>query len=68
MNVFRKVVLYFLLLVALCVCSTVVIKIFDAISVLNNQNIWTLGFKVGFTAWFIILLANLYKSVKSKEK
>ena len=60
MKVIRNITLYLLFLIAMVVCATAVMKIYDMILDLDIANIWTTGFKVGFTAWGAMLLYMLY--------
>lgn len=64
---FRKVILYLLLLVVMWLCGTLVLKIFDLILKLNYENIWFSGFKVGFIAWIGTIINECYHVYKDKK-
>ena len=66
MNILKKIFLYFLLLIVMVLCGTATIKIYDWILDLDFENIWTAGFKVGFTAWALLLIYIYYRSSKGK--
>lgn len=55
MEILKKIVLYALFLIAMVVCATAVIKIYDLILDLDFENIWEVGFKVGFVTWIAML-------------
>lgn len=58
----KKVMLAILLLIVLALCGTLVMKIFDLLLALEYENIWMVGFKVGFLAWiFLIVGSVIYK-------
>ncbi|MBR7115254.1 MAG: hypothetical protein IKC66_04790, partial [Alistipes sp.] len=54
-EILKKIVLYALFLIAMVVCATAVIKIYDLILDLDFENIWKEGFKAGFAAWIAML-------------
>ena len=66
MGILKKIVLYALFLIAMVVCATAVIKIYDLILDLDFENIWEVGFKVGFVAW-IAMLAYIHLRRNRKE-
>ncbi len=69
MNNVKKIILYVVLLVVLCFCGTIIMKIFDLILKLNYESVWTVGFKVGFIAWLGTLVGNEgYHWIKGKNK
>lgn len=55
MKIMKYVILEALLLAAMLLCGTAVMKILDWILNLNYGNVWGIGCKVGFTAWIILL-------------
>ena len=55
MELLKRIVLYTLLLIAMVVCATAVIKIYDLILDLDFENIWEVGFKAGLVAWIAML-------------
>lgn len=67
MKVIRYIVLEALLLVAMLLCSTAVMKILDVILKLNYENVWDIGFKVGFFAWLILLIDGIRRLSKKKQ-
>lgn len=68
MKVVKKIILWLLLLIAMVICGTLVLKIFDLVLKLGYENIWISGFKVGFAAWLGILINEYYHFVKNKKK
>lgn len=55
MKYIRVSVLGLLLLVALSLCGTLVLKVFDIILHIGFENIWLAGFKVGCVACILLL-------------
>ncbi len=51
MKVIKFIVLETLLLIAMLLCGTATMKILDLLFKLGYENIWKVGFKVGFIAW-----------------
>ena len=68
MKVVKKIILWLVLLIAMVICGTLVLKIFDLLLKLGYENIWISGFKVGFFAWFGTLIDEYYHFVKNKKK
>ncbi len=66
MHHFKKLILYVVLLVALCICSTIVMELLDLILKLNYENIWSMRFKIGFTVWIGMIINEGYHWVKDK--
>lgn len=54
MKIVKNIILYLLFLLAMVLCGTIVIKIFDIILQQNYENIWLMGFKTGFIAWLFL--------------
>lgn len=67
MKILRYIVLELLLLVAMWLCGTATMKIFDILLKLDYENIWQVGFKVGFIAWLVSLVIIIIIKVK-KDK
>lgn len=68
MNKIKKIILYVALLVGFCLCSTIVMKIFDLILKLNYESIWAVGFRVGFIVWEGMIVNEGYHWIKRKNK
>lgn len=66
-QIFKNIVLEILLLAVMCFFGTVVMKIFDMLFNLGYENIWIVGFKVGFIAWLGLLVLRIVKKIK-KDK
>ncbi len=64
MKIVRSIVLEFLLLVAMLLCGTATMKILDILFKLNYENIWGVGFKVGFIAWLVLLVITIIVKIK----
>lgn len=67
MKVIRYVILEAILLVAMLLCGTAVMKILDIILKLNYENVWNIGFKVGFIAWMILLVDWIRRLSRKKQ-
>lgn len=52
----KYAILEALLLIAMLLCGTGVMKIFDVIFKLNYESVWGIEFKVGFIAWIVMLV------------
>lgn len=65
MKTLKYILLEFLLLIVMLLCSTGVMKIFDIIFKLNYESIWNVGFKVGFIAWIALLVISIIKRIKN---
>lgn len=57
----RRIILGLMLLVALSICGTIVLKIFDLILHIGFENIIYEGFKVGFFAMLVLLIGAFRK-------
>ncbi len=66
MTIFKKIILYFILLIVMIICGTATIKIYDKVLNLNYNNIWATGFKVGFIAWCLMLAYIYYRNTRNK--
>ncbi len=51
MKVIKFIVLEILLLIVMLLCGTITMKILDFLFKLEYENVWEVGFKVGFIAW-----------------
>lgn len=59
MKFLKTIMLYILLLVAMVLCSTAVMKVLDLIIVIGYDNIWNIGYKIGFVAWVLLSVATI---------
>ena len=66
-KIFKYVGLEVLLLIALILCGTIVVKIFDVALKLQFENIGIAGFISGLYAWLILLLGWGIKAAKTKR-
>lgn len=66
MKILKNIALYLLLLIAMVVCGTAVLKIYDLVLNLELGNIWMAGFKVGLIAWILMLIYVYYRRSKVK--
>lgn len=65
MKVIKYIFLEILLLISMLFISTFIMNLFDLIFNLQYENIWNIGFKVGFIAWLGLLV---FKIVVKKMK
>lgn len=65
MKVIKYIFLEILLLISMLFISTFIMNLFDLIFNLQYENIWNIGFKVGFIAWLELLV---FKIVVKKMK
>lgn len=56
MKVIKYIFLEILLLISMLFISTFIMNLFDLIFNLQYENIWNIGFKVGFIAWLGLLV------------
>ena len=68
MKILRYIFLELLLLVAMWLCGTATMKIFDILLKLDYENIWQVGFKVGFIAWLVSLFITIIIKVKKDKR
>ena len=68
MKIAKKIILWLVLLVVMSICGTIVLKIFNLRLKLGYENIWISGFKVGFVAWFGMLINEYYHLIKNKKR
>lgn len=64
----KYIVLEVLLLIAMMFCGTATMKIMDMKLLLEYENIWSIGFKVGFIAWLCLLLVSVIRKVRNNTK
>lgn len=60
----KTIAIYTLFLIAMLLCGAAVMKILDLAFNLGYENIWPIGFKVGFFSWLaltVISVINKYK-------
>ena len=65
-KIFKYIGLEVLLLLALMLCGTIVVKIFNALK-LQFESIGTTGFIAGLCAWLILLIGWGIKAAKAKR-
>ena len=63
----KKITLYLILLIALSICGTLVLKIYDLIFKIGYENIIMSGFKIGLIAWIGMLINESYHVYKNKN-
>ena len=51
--------IYALFLIAMLLCGTAVMKIFDWVFQLGYENIWAIGFKVGLFSWLTLSVISI---------
>ena len=68
MKYVKTVLLAVALLVALSLCGTVVLKIFDIIMELNIDNIFYAGFQVGLIAFILLMVGRIVKQRKAAKQ
>lgn len=66
MKVIKYIFLEILLLISMLFISTFIMNLFDLIFNLQYENIWNIGFKVGFIAWLGLLVFRIV--VKKMKK
>lgn len=62
----KYIVLEIFVLIIMLFCGTATMKILDILFKLEYENIWVVGFRVGFAAWLFLL--NVTAIVKLKNK
>lgn len=67
MKIIKCICLEILLFISLLILGIVTLKIMDIIFKINFDNIWQDGFKVGFLAWIIVLVSQLFIKYKGKK-
>ena len=61
MKYVKDCLLYILLLISVVLCSTAVMKVLDLVFKIGYENIWTIGYKVGFVAWLLLSVASIIR-------
>lgn len=67
MKILKTTILYLLFLIAMIMCGTAVMKVMDAVFKLGYENIWTIGWKVGFAAWLFLSAISLFNKSKKGD-
>ncbi len=67
MKIIKFIVLEILLLIIMLFCGTVTMKILNLLFKLGYENIWEVGFKVGFIAWLSSSVVSGIVKLKSKN-
>lgn len=60
----KTVAIYALFLIAMLLFGAGVMKILDFIFQLDYENIWSIGFKVGFLSWLALTVISIVKRYK----
>ena len=66
-KILKYIVLGTLSLIAMTLCGTAVIKILDVILQLDYENVWAVGFRVGFNAWLGLAIVEVIKKMKKQK-
>ncbi len=66
-KILKYIGLNMLLLFVLCFISTLVMKLMDIIFSVNYENIWPIGFEVGFVSWLILFVIWVIKKMKNNS-
>lgn len=66
-KIFKYIGLEVLLFLALMLCGTIVVKIFNVALKLQFESIGTTGFIAGLCAWLILLIGWGIKAAKAKR-
>lgn len=64
MKIVKIILLNVLLLIAMCICGTFVMWVLDVILSLEYPSVFVIGTKVGFVAWLILLVGQVYRKCK----
>lgn len=67
MKIVKYIVLRMLSLIAMMLCGTAIMKIFAVLLKLSYENIWSIGFKVGFIAWLVLSVVTIINKIKKKQ-
>ncbi len=67
MKVIKYIVLEILLLIVMLLCGVATMKILDLLFKLGYENVWEVGFKVGFIAWLSYLIVTGTVKLKNKN-
>lgn len=67
MKIVKYILLEILFLIAMLLCGTGTMKILDILFQVGFDDIWTIGFKVGFIAWLGLSVMSAISKIKKKE-
>ena len=67
-KILKYMVLGTLSLIAMILCGTAVMKILDILLQLDYENVWAIGFKVGFVAWVGLAIIAVIKKMKMQKQ
>ncbi len=67
MKVIKIIVLEILLLIVVLLCGTATMKILDLLFKLGYENVWEVGFKVGFITWLSYSVVTGVVKLKNKH-
>ena len=67
MKIVKYIILEILFLIAMVLCGTAVMEVLDVLFQLDCENIWTIGYKVGFTTWFGLSIISVINTMKKKD-
>lgn len=67
MKILKTIVLYMLFLFVMVLCGTAVMKVLDIIFQLDYENVWAIGYKVGFLSWLILSVMSFISKAKKKD-
>ncbi len=67
MKVAKIIVLEILLLIVMLLCGTATIKILNLLFKLGYENVWEVGFKIGFIAWLSYSVVTGIVKLKNKN-
>ncbi len=67
MKVLKIIVLEILLLIVMMLCGTATMKILELLFKLGYENVWEVGFKIGFIAWLSYSVVTGIVKLKNKN-
>ncbi len=67
MKIVKIIVLEILLLIVMLLCGTATIKILNLLFKLGYENVWEVGFKIGFIAWLSYSVVTGIVKLKNKN-
>ena len=68
MKILKTIILYILFLLAMVLCGTAVMKVLDIVFQLDYENVWSIGYKVGFVSWLILSVKSIVSKTKKRDK
>ena len=68
MKILKTIILYILFLLAMVLCGTAVMKALDLLFQLDYENVWSIGYKVGFVSWLILSVMSIISKTKKCDK